>query len=305
MKLMLKARAEGPCVLVLGMFDGVHRGHQALLTAGRSLAAELGLPMCVCTFEPHPLAVLKPEAAQPLLTTVTERAQLMASWGADIFWIHPFTRTVASCPPERFLERITEAVQPEAVVCGFNFTFGDRGSGTCETIRAWGEAHGVLTRVVDDVRIDGETVSSTRIRRLLEAGDAGGAARLLAHHYTMTGLVLPPRPNHPQPALRTANIRVSAKKVLPGAGVYACCLTPENGDTYHAAVYVPGDGAVLQAHVLDAWLNLAGRRVRLTFIEKLRGRLDFAAPQDAARHILTDAERTRAIFRAMSARDGG
>ena len=300
MKLMLNARAEGPCVLVLGMFDGVHRGHQALLIAGRTLADELRLPLCVCTFEPHPLAVLKPEAAPPLLTTVTERAQLMASWGADIFWIHPFNRAVAACPPERFLERISEAVRPKAIVCGFNFTFGDRGSGTCETIAAWGEKHQVLTRVVDDVRVDGETVSSTRIRHLLEAGDAAGAARLMAHHYTMTGCVLPPRPDHPQPPLRTANIRVSAKKALPGAGVYACTLTLEGGDSYHAAVFVPGDGTILQAHALDAWLNLAGKRVRLTFIEKLRDRLSFADPQDAARHMLTDAERTRAVFRAMA-----
>ena len=106
----------GSCVLVLGMFDGVHRGHQALLMAGRDLADQYGMPLHVCTFEPHPLQVLRKEAAPPLLTTLTERAQLMASFGVDALCVHTFTRKVAAQEPEDFLRQLDEVYNPHAIV---------------------------------------------------------------------------------------------------------------------------------------------------------------------------------------------
>lgn len=303
MKILRNPREQGPCVLVLGMFDGVHRGHQALLMAGRELADQLRQPLFVSTFEPHPLAVLRPEQQPPLLTTPSERAQRMAGFGVDAFCIESFTRDVAAQSPDAFLRRLTADYRPAAVVCGYDYSFGDRGAGRADDLRAWGNANGIPVRVIDEVRIDGEEVSSTHIRALLALGDMPAAARLMANPYSMIGHVAPPRAIRRTDGVRTANVVMEPRKAVPAAGVYVCCLTTRDGDGYHAVVNVPfgaADGtAVFQAHVLDAWLNLAGKRVRLTFLKKLRDERHFACPTEATACILQDAECARVYFRSL------
>lgn len=292
-------------MLVLGMFDGVHRGHQALLTAGRMLADTLRLPLYVSTFEPHPLAVLRPEQAPPLLTTLSERAQRMAGFGVDTFCIESFNQAVAAQSPDTFLQRLETDYQPAAVVCGYDFSFGDRGAGKAERLQAWGVERGIPVRVIDEVRIDGEEVSSTHIRALLALGDMPAAARLMANPYSMIGQVAPPRAIRRTDSVRTANVVMEPHKAIPASGVYACCLTTRDGDRYHAVVNVPLHAdqnetpAVFQAHVLDAWLNLAGRRIRLTFLKKLRDEKTFACGTEATACILQDAECARAYFRSL------
>ena len=167
----------GSCVLVLGMFDGVHRGHQALLMAGRDLADQYGMPLHVCTFEPHPLQVLRKEAAPPLLTTLTERAQLMASFGVDALCVHTFTRKVAAQEPEDFLRQLDEVYNPHAIVAGFNYSFGSKGRGDGEMLKAWGAEHGCEVVIVPKVELDGDSVSSTRIRLMLREGISEEYAR--------------------------------------------------------------------------------------------------------------------------------
>ena len=180
----------GSCVLVLGMFDGVHRGHQALLMAGHELASRWGMPLHVCTFEPHPLQVLRKEAAPPLLTTLPERAQLMASFGVDALCVMTFRRSVANVEPEAFLAHLQKVYRPRAIVAGFNYTFGKRGRGD-ETMRhAWGEANDCEIVIVPKVELAGDAVSSTRIRALLASGDIHNATRLLGHGYTLSGRAL-------------------------------------------------------------------------------------------------------------------
>lgn len=140
-------------VTVLGMFDGVHRGHQALLMQGRSLADELGVPLAVHTFEPHPLAVLRPSLQPDRLTTLAERAGLMADMGVDVFCVKRFTMQIAGRQPGDFLCGLRDELHPMAVVAGFNYTFGDHGRGNAELLRTMGLEFGWQTCIVPEVEL--------------------------------------------------------------------------------------------------------------------------------------------------------
>ena len=129
MRLLRNPAHAGPCVLVMGMFDGVHRGHQQLLMTGAALAEQNGLPLHVCTYEPHPLAVLCPEKAPPMLTTLPERARWMQGFGVDALCVLSFNHTVADEAPEDFVRNMVKVFQPKHVVVGFNNTFGRGGKG--------------------------------------------------------------------------------------------------------------------------------------------------------------------------------
>ena len=294
----------GPCVLVLGMFDGVHRGHQALLMAGNALADRHDLPLNVCTFEPHPLQVLRPEIAPPLLTTLPERARLMASFGVDALCILHFDRRVAAQEPEEFLAMLERVYQPRAMVCGFNYTFGRKGRGTAEMLRAWGEKHGCETVIVPAVELEGDTVSSTRIRGLLEQGDVATAARLMGHWYSLSGRVENGKQLGRTMGFPTANVEIPARKALPAFGVYSCWLHTAR-ETFPAVVNVgrhptlPEGAVTVEAHVLDESLMLYGEKVRLDFLKFQRPERRFESKDDLREQIARDAEEARAYFAAM------
>lgn len=137
MRIIRDPKRLNPCVLVLGMFDGVHRGHQALLMRGDELAQEMVYPLAVCTFQPHPLHVLAPEKEPVMLTTLPEKAAVMQSFGVDGLCVTTFTRARANQSPEDFMAELVEVYAPVVIVCGFNFTFGAGRQGQ------WTDAQGV------------------------------------------------------------------------------------------------------------------------------------------------------------------
>lgn len=286
-----------PCVLVLGMFDGVHRGHQALLMAGVELAEKAGLPLNVCTFDPHPLRLLRPEAALPLLTTLTERARLMADFGVDNLCILPFNRAMANRSPEEFMQMLKDRYHPQYVVCGFNYTFGYRGEGNAEHLRRYGFS----VTVVPEVVLSGETVSSTRIRSLLSSGDIHRAAYLMGHSYTLSGRVMDGKHIGRTMGFPTANVNVPKGKMLPAYGVYACWMQVASR-IYPAVVNVgrhptlPEGGVTVEAYALDAHLSLYGKKVRLIFLEHLRPEKRFDTVEALRKQISCDAEEARAFF---------
>lgn len=170
-------------VLVLGMFDGVHRGHQALMQKARALADRWNVPMVVMTFDKHPLSLIAPAMAPPMLTTSQERLRLIEAQGADIVCVVPFTQEVRQIVPETFVQQIVSRWHPKAIVVGYNYHFGRYGAGTPALLKALGAADDFETVIVPEVRVDGQAVSSTHIRKLLAEGRLAEAERLLGHPY--------------------------------------------------------------------------------------------------------------------------
>ncbi|MGN0764358.1 MAG: bifunctional riboflavin kinase/FAD synthetase [Aristaeellaceae bacterium] len=305
MHLLRNPTSTKPCVLVLGMFDGVHRGHQRLLMQGVELSEAEHLPLNVCTFEPHPLQVLRPEKAPPLLTTLTERAGVMATFGVDNLCVHTFNRAMADQDPEDYLAELVRTYQPRHIVCGFNFTFGKGGQGDGEMLAAYGQVYGYETHIVPEVMLDGATVSSTRIRALLAQGDIRGANRLLGHAYTLSGRVEDGKHIGRTMGFPTANVRVPAGKALPAYGVYACWLQTAEA-TYPAVMNVgrhptlPEGHVTVEAYVLDACLQLYGKKVRLSLMNFQRPERRFDDVEELKNQIAQDARDCRAYFDSLN-----
>lgn len=167
------------CAVALGMFDGVHLGHRRLIETTVQLAGAEGIPAVVDTFETHPLQVLCPERAPKQLLTNAARAERMAALGVNVLVMRPFTAEYAAQPPELFLERLCNRLRPRHIVVGFNYTFGCRGEGDAALLERLSTRFGYRLTVIRPVTVDGEPVSSTRIRRLLSEGKLAEAHALL------------------------------------------------------------------------------------------------------------------------------
>lgn len=288
------------CVLALGTFDGVHLGHQALLMKGGELAREMGCPLAACTFEPHPLRALRPEAAPPLLTTLPERAALMAAYGVDDLCVTTFTRSRAAQPAEDYMAELARVFQPAAVICGYNFSFGQGGRGNGEMLRK----AGFETVIVPEVTLSGTEVSSSRVRQALQTGDLAMATRLMGHAYTLTGRVADGKHIGRTMGFPTANVTVPQGKALPAFGVYACWL--ETAEGYYPAVVnvgrhptLPEGNVTVEAYALDASLALYGQRVRLTFLKFQRPERTFDGVEALQEQIARDTQECRAWFAAL------
>ena len=304
MRILRNPEIVKPCVLVLGMFDGVHRGHQKLLMQGVELSEANRLPLVVCTFEPHPLKVLRPEKAPQLLTTMTERAQVMASFGVDCFCINTFTREVADQHYEEYLAELVRVYQPQHIVCGYNFTFGKGGEGNADVLEACGLVYGYETHIVPEVVLEGATVSSTRIRVLLQEGDIHGVNRLLGHAYTLAGKVVDGKHIGRTLGFPTANVDIPKGKALPAYGVYACWL--QDGERSYPAVVnvgrhptLPEGNMTVEAYVLDASLQLYGKKVRLSFLHRQRGEERFESVDALKEQIALDVQHAREYFASI------
>ena len=301
MRMLRDPARMSPCVLALGTFDGVHLGHQALLMRGGELAAELGCPLAVCTFEPHPLRVLRPEIAPPLLTTLPERAALMAGFGVDALCVTRFTTARAGQTPEAYMDELRRTYQPRAVVCGFNFTFGQGGRGNGGML----QAYGFQTEIVPEVTLEGAAVSSTRVRKALQAGELSLASRLMGHAYTIAGRVADGKHIGRTMGFPTANVTIPRDKALPAFGVYACWLETKSA-TYPAVVNVgrhptlPEGRVTVEAYALDASLSLYGEPVRLKFLRFQRPERTFDGVEALQAQIAQDTRECRAYFASLT-----
>ena len=169
------------CVAALGTFDGVHLGHQKLIGTAVALAREYGTCSAALTFDRHPLSLVWPQGAPTPLTSPEERAALLEELGLDILIEQPFTRAFAAQAPEEYIGRIMRLLKPRAIVAGFNHRFGRNGGGDAETIRRLCEGTPCRAVIVEPVLLDGEVVSSSRIRALVERGETDRAEALLGH----------------------------------------------------------------------------------------------------------------------------
>jgi len=212
----------GRTVVTVGNFDGVHLGHQHVLRRAREVADQLGgLPVVVVTFDPHPIAVLRPEHAPATLTTLETRAGLLEKAGADDLLVVPFDREVAGWTPERFVTVVlVDTLHARAVVVGANFRFGTRASGDVATLSELGRQHGFSA---EGIALDGgpQVWSSTYVRSCLAAGDVEGAAEALGHPFAVRGEVVKGDQRGRELGYPTANVPTSGMRAAPADGVYA------------------------------------------------------------------------------------
>ncbi|WP_193613975.1 bifunctional riboflavin kinase/FAD synthetase [Nocardioides lijunqiniae] len=297
----------GPTAVVVGNFDGVHLGHQQVLARARSLADERGLPVVAVTFEPHPMAVLRPEHAPTMLTTVERRAELLAEAGADDVLALPFDRDVAGWPPEDFVRRVlVDGLRAALVVVGANFRFGHRAAGAVGTLVAEGAKHGFDA---EGIALDGGPMvwSSTYVRTCLAAGDVAGAAEALGRPYAVRGVVVQGDQRGRELGYPTANVPTDGLTAAPADGVYAGRLRRlDTGEIHPAAISVGTnptfDGVRarrVESYVLDRTdLELYGVEVEVSFVDRLRGMVAFDSVDALVVQMEADVDRAREILGA-------
>lgn len=283
----------GRTVVTIGNFDGVHLGHRHVLSRGREAVSRTGADLlAVVTFDPHPMAVLRPDHAPSSLSTVPARLELLAEAGADAVLVLPFDRQVADWSPEEFVRRVVvDALHAEAVVVGANFRFGNKAAGDVSTLRELGAVHDFET---DGVALDGgpQVWSSTYVRQCLAAGDVEGAAEALGRPFTVRGTVRRGDRRGRELGYPTANVPPAAGLAVPEDGVYAGWLrrlddAPHEGgrsaEPLPAAISVGSNPTFagererrVEAYVLDRDdLALYDAEVEVSFVARLRGMARF------------------------------
>jgi riboflavin kinase/FMN adenylyltransferase len=302
------AGLRGDLAVSVGVFDGVHRGHQAVLRMLAGEAASRRESTLVVTLDPHPLEVLRPESAPPLLTTPAERCGLLERFGGppDAVLVHRFDRDVARLSPAEFLDVVVPGgARLARLVLGYDFRMGRDRSGGVEELAALGAERGFEVKRVAPARDDGDVVSSSRIRRLIAAGDVAAAATLLGHAYRIDGGVVPGRGVGRGLGFPTANVAVpDRRKLLPAHGVYAVRVRLPGEAALRPGVMnfgsrptFPGAGTALEVHLPGFDGRLDGRPLVLELAARLRDEKRFEGPRDLAAAIAADVERARRILR--------
>ena len=303
----------GRTAVTIGNFDGVHLGHRHVIARTREVAEEVGAArVVVVTFDPHPMAVLRPEHAPPTLTTIDTRVDLLRDAGAHDVLVVPFSREVAAWSPERFIDEILmEALHATAVVIGANFRFGHRAAGDVSTLREAGKTHGFT---VEGIPLDGgpQVWSSTYVRNCLATGDVEGAAEALGRPFTVRGEVVEGDHRGRELGFPTANVPASEMQVVPADGVYAGWLSRlDDGPPLRplpAAISVGTnptfDGARerrVESYVLDRDdLELYGASVQVSFVARLRGMVRFDSVEELVATMHDDVAGARAALGVSS-----
>nr|WP_238529300.1 bifunctional riboflavin kinase/FAD synthetase [Dietzia alimentaria] len=305
---------DGGTSVALGVFDGLHRGHRKLVERAVDSARELGASPVLVTFDPHPVEVVRPGTHPLVLTPLDRRAELAGEFGVEAVFALPFDREMASWDPDEFVDRVlVKGLSCRAVTVGGNFTFGRRAAGTPDTLRELGAEREITVNVVDLMESDGETVSSTRIRRLLAESDVAGAAELLGRPHRVCGPVIHGAGRGGRDlGYPTANLNLTEYTAVPADGVYAGWFTVMDdgpldgsivpGRRYAAAVSVGtnptfGDAArSVEAFVLDEVADLYGRIAAVDFVDHVRSMEKFSSVDELLVAMGRDVDRTRAVL---------
>ncbi len=290
----------GPSVVTLGNFDGVHRGHRAVLDSLVHRAHVIGARAAAVTFDPHPLAVLSPDALPKLLQSLPLKRDLIAGLGVEELIVIPFDREFASRSAEQFVQEVlVDRLGAARVSVGENFRFGRAARGTLELLRARPEFE---TRVVPLVEVAGETVSSSQIRGLVAAGEVRKAGQFLGGPFLLEGEVVHGDKRGRELGMPTANIVPDDRLVAPGHGVYAGWA-----HGYPAAVNVgvrptfeTGRGLLVEPYLIGFEGDLYGEILRVAFVERLRGERRFESVQALVEQMHKDVARARTICQAAA-----
>ncbi len=297
----------GPSVVTIGNFDGVHRGHVAVLERVVRAARRRGAAAVAVTFDPHPLHVLVPERAPGLLTGLDHRLELMAACGLDAVLVLPFTRELAGWSPGRFVADVfVRALGAVEVVVGHDVRFGRGNSGDLTALRELGERHGFAVTALDDLGDDGAPPrwSSTAVREALAAGDVERAASVLGHPHRVSATVVHGDHRGRELGYPTANLSAEdVEGLVPADGVYAGWLHRPSGERLPAAVSVgtnptfDGVERRVEAHCVDSTgLDLYGERVAVDFLHHLRSTRRFDGAGALVEQMARDVQRCRELL---------
>ena len=290
---------DAPAVVTIGTFDGVHRGHRALVDRARAV----GGPVVAVTFDPHPVEVLVPDKAPRRLTTVERRVALLLEAGADEVRALAFDREMAGWSPQEFIDRVVVSqLRASDVVVGSNFTFGSRAAGTCDVLRAAGPAGGFRLHEVE--LLGGDTPwSSTRVRELVAAGDLRAAADILGRPHEVAGTVVQGQQRGRELGYPTANVPVDDRYAVPPDGVYAAWFVRSSGERLPAATSIGTNPTFgehdrrVESYVIDhAGLDLYGESVRVELVDRLRPMVAFDGVDPLLEQMARDVDDARAAL---------
>jgi riboflavin kinase / FMN adenylyltransferase len=296
-----------PVAVTIGNFDGVHIGHQQLLHEVLRAAEETGVRPAVLTFDPHPASIVAPQRAARLLTTHAERCALMARAGIEYVLVLPFTKEMSRWTPEQFVERVlVKSLRAKVVVVGGNFLFGHDQAGNTRVLTALGDRFGFETRIVAPVRRRGRLVSSSEIRRAIEAGNVSLAGRFLARPYALAGEVVAGHGIGSTQTVPTLNLRTPAQ-VWPQGGVYITRTTDldEPQRRWNSITNIGhrptfgGQDLSIETFLLDRFEPPTPARIRVEFLRRVREERTFESAETLKAQILRDVGRAAAFFRRL------
>lgn len=294
--------ASGP-VVAIGNFDGVHVGHRAIFSRAAAEAARRGAPAAVLTFDPHPAKVLAPDRAPPLIQAERDKLDAIAAAGLDAVVIRRFDAAFAALSPADFVDQVlVHDLDAAVVLVGADFTFGRGRSGDRRTLRDLGARHGFAVQVVDPIAVDGIVASSTKVREFVLEGRVEAAAPLLGRPFAVAGTVVAGAGRGRTLDVPTANVRPDGE-LLPRVGVYAARVAAEGGPADAPAVVNVGAAptfgereVVVEAHLLDWSGDLAGRRLTVGLLSRLRDERRFPDAEALVAQIRDDIGRARQIL---------
>jgi riboflavin kinase/FMN adenylyltransferase len=298
-----QAGLSQPSVVTIGVFDGVHRGHQYLLGQLVDQARGRGQAPVVLTFFPYPELVLRGYRSHFYLTLPDTKAELLGAQGIELVITHPFDDTIRHIRAAAFVESLMTHLKMQSLWVGADFAMGYQREGNVDFLRREAESKGFELRVVDLMDAGGERISSTSVRNALQAGDAAEAARLLGRPFRVPGKVVAGASRGRTIGFPTANLDIPEDQAIPERGVYACWAHVDGQRI--AAVTNIGlrptfDGAsalTIEAHLLDFGGDLYGHSLDLDFVAHLRNEQKFSGPQALIEQIERDIERAREILR--------
>jgi riboflavin kinase/FMN adenylyltransferase len=294
-------------VVALGNFDGLHRGHLKILDRVRRQAREHGATPIVMTFHPHPPRVVRPDKAPPLLMTIDQKMEAMEREGIEGVAIVRFTPEMSRWEPEQFVRTVlVEWLHVTEVWVGGNFLFGRDRSGNFSLLRSLGARYGFRAEKIDPVRYKDFVVSSTRVRRLVAEGRVDEAGALMGHYHFVDGIVAHGQARGRTIGFPTANL-ATENELFPPQGVYATTATLDDGVIHRSITNIgvrptfEAAGAVsIETHLFDFDRDLYGQRLRLAFVQRMRGERAFPDAAALVAQIEADSRQARMLFDRLS-----
>jgi len=292
--------------LTIGVFDGVHRGHQEIIRKLTTGAHTNDAPAVVLTFDPHPASVLSGHELK-CLTLPDERADLFAKLAVDVVITEPFTRELSTVTAYDFMARLSHQLGLRHLLIGYDFALGKGREGNPTRLTEIGSEFGYTVEVVSALSDESGVISSTEIRKLIEVGNVAEAARLLGHPYSLHGPVIHGDGRGRTIDVPTANISYSHAKMIPAKGIYACWAYLKD-KKYQAAINIGTNPTFtpdkqspnVEAHLLDFHQEIYGKDVRLEFVKRLRDELKFDSVEKLLEQIWQDVEDTKQILQSAA-----